>query len=642
MATDPKTIQLVEASDADHYICKATEEAKALLDFFRYPTARHMGDVVCANEISKREINDVLRNHPLWDELRHSITIDVEVDGVFDPKAQLEFRKWLRCITTYVPTKVFDENGVDMESAAVYSYRIGFVDGLWGTEQFVNEDVAECANQRAMAWGMKPVFKAGQKQSRIIGALCRNFGIDRLNYSKKETFMIDGELHTREKSAGYNALFAAMADSYNLAKRERCLTLSTNINDYLLQSIGTSWSSCMNIDKQNLLRTPDGMHHYSGMYSGGVLSYATDKVTLVATYITPGYEGGEPQLCMKEHRCLFFFNPNTGVLGQSRVYPDGRDGGEPNIAKEMRNIVQKAIAQCLGVPNLWKVEKGTSAYDQYATDEGVQYGDYNNYSDVNVSILCTRDESVPIKIHIGNSDQICPCCGHVFEREDAIMCYNCYSDCVCEHCGCALDRDDAYTDYDNEHVFCSVGCAEEAGWCLPCDTDDGYLRRMDNCHYCESNERWYYYDDDGAATVDGDDWFPNNDVASYYGYVYAVDEGLYAREDDCSEDDYDGDWYYNNQNGVYVNGYWYHNEENANRDGYVHCVDDDEWHDVDECVQTNFGDWYHDKDILLAKGYVYCWDTGLYTHHSHVYFNYAKQIWQSRPWSANDMTKRGA
>ena len=628
--------ELVVPSIADDYVGKATEEAEDLLEYFEYdvsfaPTKKF----VKANDDAKLALNTILRHHDNWCESRHCVEIRTTVDGVFDPTEADRFRYWLRNLTTQAPLHILAcIDGLNY----TFAKALGARNEIWGTEQFASEEVVENANELAELFGIKPTFRVGQKQSRIINTLCKAIGVDKVNYNSTIQWLDDnGDIHQRIKAAGYNALFAAMADSYNLSTRERRVTISTDVVDFLMQSIGTSWASCMTIDKNDVMDTDDHMHHYDGMYSGGVLSYALDNVSFVVTYVPPSYEGNEPQLVQKEHRCLFFFDPDTGRLGQSRVYPDGRDNGEPNIAKEMRQIVQKVIADALDVPNLWTTEKGNDVFHTNIIAEGVQYHDYFRYNDVSMSFLKmeteTKKEEMP-KFKIGTSNQICPGCGDTFEREDAPLCYCCYGNgAKCAWCGRAINTDDNgyYYEYDNSW-YCSNECAEEHCLCVPADRSD--VVHQDDCSWCEADGNWYYYNEEGAETTDGH-WFPNRYVADNYDYVYCEDVEQYAPRDDCRKDDYSGDWYYETE-GIEIEYNWYANEDNAWDDGWRQCVDDDEWHMEHDCYGTTDNVWYASLENALKDGYVVCIDTGRLMHYSKAHFNFAKRDWQQARWSVID------
>ena len=545
------------------YEDKAIAESKALLSFFEYPEPRYIASEIREHNKAKEIINNVLRHDERWDESRHHITFRTEVEKPFDPTDTRRFRTFLMHI---------DANGGGIpvtEEQKSWGHFLGLIcDAVWGEEQFANEVVVENANALMEQMGGKPVFKVGQKQSRIINAICTQVGINKINWTERN-------LAEREVSCGYNKLFAAYADSLNLIKRNWVVNISTNINDYLGMSLGTNWASCHTIDKKNILGYDK---HYNGCYSAGTMSYAMDKVSFVVTLTPVDYQGEDTQLCLKQARCMFFFDPENRMLGQSRVYPYGRDGGDSLIARQMRNIVQLVIADCLDVPNLWKVKNGTSVYDEHVISSGLQYEDYFNYDDVNISFL---NEEKPARMRIG-TDTRCLKCDEWLDDAECIFCRGCMGDARCDQCGDYFDSNDhGYVSRDGEYAFCCRECLENAGWCTPIDSD--YIRREDDCRYCEANNEYYYYTDDGADTVDGD-WFPNDDTAEYYGYVFCVDVDQYAKRS-CAYRDADNDEYYLDEcgDGVTTNdGKWYHDAETAERCGYVWCEDDALYHHVEE------------------------------------------------------------
>ena len=108
----------------------------------------------------------------------------------------------------------------------------------------------------------------GQKTSRIIGKLCREFGVDR---------------HER-----YNAVFAQLSDALNPLQMMKTALLSLHPCDFLeMSNKDNTWTSCHNLE--------------DGSYQAGALSYMTDDVSMI------------------------FFTVDPDVTDHFTVFRDGRD-----------------------------------------------------------------------------------------------------------------------------------------------------------------------------------------------------------------------------------------------------------------------------------------------------------------------------
>ena len=274
-----------------------------------------------------------------------------------------------------------------------------------------DEEIAERFNYHF------PELKAtkGQKISRIVNKLCKQLGFD--------------------KDKNYNREFAKFSDAINPLTIKRHTVLSCHPVDYLTMSFGNSWSSCHTIDKKNKRDMPNS---YQGQYSGGTLSYMLDGTTAVFYTVDAKYDGDKLELEPKINRCMFHIGEYKVVQG--RVYPQTNDG-EGGIYTEIRNIVQKIIADCWGKPNMWTLKKGTGHCCHVIKSEGVHYRDYENFDYCNVSYL-KFDDSENLnneRITVGHNP-ICPQCGKEHTYEESVECYYCYDE----------DRNNEDTDDDDD------------------------------------------------------------------------------------------------------------------------------------------------------------------------------------------------
>lgn len=383
--------------------------------------------------------------------------------------------------------------------------QMNFFSELYYTEnaiQFADERLVEKINT-AFPWVRAHDH---QKVSRIVNRICKKYGFD--------------------KEEGFTRRYTQFADAINPLKVTRWTILSLNIFDYWTMSFGKDWQSCHTIDKTNLRRNcGDG---YSGCYSAGTESYMLDGSSFVVYIISRDYNGDEFEFEDKLSRQMFHIGEDK--LIQGRLYPQDNDTGASETYKEIREIVQRVIAECYGVDNLWTNKKGTDWCDEVTDSYGHHYRDYTCYDNCNVSFL-KRDGSEPNmnRIAIGHN-AICPQCGEEHDMESYIICDECSDELYCDECGRSVSRGDAIITSDGS-VFCDSYCAERYG----------YVR-------CENNGEWMYGDNE---------------------HVFQ----------DCYDENYYYDYW--NERIVTEDGREYWDAENAELDGYC-CTDDGEWYPEDE------------------------------------------------------------
>lgn len=329
------------------------------------------------NEWAKNKafLLDLLRHHPGWDEDAKAIVF------TFDEGRGIEH-------------DVVDEIAFTMEDLAaeqikdeqrLEDFRISLRTAVSEYSSTLSEQALEVIRTRG---GIK--CATGQKTSRIIGKLCRQFGVDG---------------HER-----YNAVFAQLSDSLNPLQMLKTALLSLHPCDFLeMSNKDNTWISCHNLE--------------NGSYQAGALSYMTDDVSMIFYTIDPGTTDHFYRV-PRRSRQMFFYK--DGMLFQSRLYPS--DLSEPMDL--YRSIVQKAIAVCLNVPNRWLLKKKREDVNTYCSSgEGSrQYPDYNYHG--NVSLL----KAIPEHSHfVIGRPSLCVCCGRAY-KTGQLKC-NCEDIVVCKDCG---------------------------------------------------------------------------------------------------------------------------------------------------------------------------------------------------------------
>lgn len=443
---------------------------------------------------------------------------NIIVNGRTEKEIEAEKAKWLRKYNEYADIvrnsggkytvecdEVYEKEVLRLANAA-YSIGRHIADN---TEHLATEEFAEQINE------LLPEARAvsRQKVSRIINKACTIIGL--------------------HKEPDYNREFAKYSDAINPLAITRHTILSCHPIDYLTMSFGNSWSSCHTIDKNN--KRGKGGDDYSGCYSSGTLSYMLDESSFVFYTVGKEYEGNQFELQDKINRNMFHIGEDK--LIQGRVYPQSTDG-EKGIYRQIREIVQKVIADCLDVPNMWKNVKGTSECGSVTSSYGTHYRDYTCYDDCNVSYLKDEEGNInKTRINIGHNP-ICPSCGDAHSWCEAVECESCYNgEQCCYNCGDCCDEDDMHL--INGDWYCS-----------------------ECCFYCDYHERWEVGNKyDNSTYIDG------------YGRV--CEDALY---DDFYSCERCGESYHRDSDyGIVTqDGYYYCCESCAENDGYAQNADG-EW-----------------------------------------------------------------
>lgn len=324
---------------------------------------------------NKGSLISLLRCHPNWSEQELAIVFDLSVSREIERDVVDECKFALR--------ELVDEVGLSHEQRLNFDAALLAVTAEYSKTP--SENNIEAIKARA---GIK--CSAGQKTSRIIGRLCSHFGID----SHKL----------------YNQVFARLADAFNPLQVQKTGVLSVHPCDFLeMSNRDNTWESCHGLAR--------------GGYQSGCLSYLADAVTMIFFTVDDDVKSNFHKH-PKRSRQIFCYTDN--LLLQSRLYPD--DNNEQ--CEQYRGLVQKAIAECMGTPNLWTIKvkpDETAAY--FTTVKGSRhYPDYDYYR--RISLLKGAEHHG--NLYIGHPS-LCVCCGQPFHN-GALKC-NCENLVVCADCG---------------------------------------------------------------------------------------------------------------------------------------------------------------------------------------------------------------
>lgn len=343
----------------------------------------------------------------------------------------------------------------------------------WELNQFLDEEIISCINNVTTSFS----FKKGMKTSRAINKVLSSIGADQFPC--------------------YNKLFANFADSVNPLFIDRTAVLSVNPIDFLLMSNGTGWKSCHLIAH--------------GEYMAGTLSYMGDATSMIF-YTTDEEREEFIPLSDKITRNVFCYH--DGKLLQSRLYPNN----DEQIKEKYRQLVQSIFAECLSLPNIWKLNKKFGDVEECVTTthHSLHYADYK-HPQYNPNISVLKDYSqVGENIVIGSIAH-CVECDVELTSANSILCTEEYS---CEQCGCRLSEDEVC--WVNSCAYCS-DCA------YYCDCCGNYVENItrieDDVYVCDSCiEKYYvfcedcntYHHRDNSTYIDGEEKYVCNKCLDNY------------------------------------------------------------------------------------------------------------------------------
>lgn len=425
---------------------------------------------------SKQGLLEMFSKHPNWDAERLMVKFDTDFSREIDTRATKAFCRWLFSKTDITALACQNEEG-EMFALCDIAW------GLLSNNTYIPE-TEQCKLNALNSLNENFRFRVGMKSTRVMRKICEAYGWDKITGVERDR---DGNL---VEFNDFERQYAKYCDALCPIKVTRHTCISLNPIDFLLMSNGNSWDSCHYIGDRI---------DQAGCYSSGTISYMLDSHSFIFYTVSSDYNGVEIERTPKLQRQVFGYNDNQ--LLQSRLYPQGNDYGAENQYTDIRNIVQKVVADCCGKPNLWvkrkviNVERGN-----YAT----VYNDWYHFSSLcSVSVFKDVADEEHNQIVMG-AEPICIECGHHHYQQDNISC--CYSDYTCSCCGANIDEDNAYW----------VG-------------DEPYCR--DCVEWCDECQDWYRRED-GRYLENYDRWVCDDCLERYYHYCADCDE--YVHEYDCT------------------------------------------------------------------------------------------------------------
>lgn len=490
----------------------------------------------------KQGLLSLLSKHPNWEPERLMVHFDADYSRRLDTYITNNFFYWIK--------NNYNNTALDVESAKVWNKCYEFMWNYCSAETYLPE-IKDQACGRYNDWGRYEEYtynpldelnallpelhaRVGQKNTKIVGKICTHFGLDKIKKYGTKFNPATGEVEENALIDSYDKQFAKYCDALSPIKVTRHTCISLNPIDYLLMSNGNSWRSCHYIgDNAN----------DAGCYSSGTISYMLDKHSIIFYTVDAGFNGVCIEREPKIQRQVFGYNDFQ--LLQSRLYPQNNDSGATDTYTDIRNIMQKVVADCLAAPNRWIKKRVQNVEHGY---NATCYPDWNCQTNLCSTSVLRGKENDNLKPIILGAVPICIECGERHGCDESINC--CSSGYTCTECGDRIDEDDVY--WVDEEPY----CCDCVTYCEVCgeyevNRNTTYIP-SENRFVCDSClDRYYVYCDDCEEYYDRDrmnylenldkcvcnDCFENytqcNECGRWFYYTEINEDGLC---EDCAEE----------------------------------------------------------------------------------------------------------
>ena len=408
----------------------------------------------------KQPLFEILSKHPNWDTEKLMIKFDTDFSRKIDTNTTLNFASWIMNLPEIKSLFFFlDEYNWEHLTEEGKCVNSAFANCLAVHTYVEEEDQSYIDDINKINENFR--FRAGMKSTKIVRKICEHYGLTKIMREEFDYFGNKVEYNAFERE------YAKFCDALCPIKVTRHTCISLNPLDFLLMSNGNSWHSCHDI----------GHHGDGGCYSSGVISLMLDEHSFVFYTVDASFNGTNIELEPKLQRQLFAFHDNQ--LLQSRLYPQSNDYGAKEIYTDIRNTVQKVIADCCEQPNLW-VKKKVSC-DLVKTGSGATcYADWFSFSHPSVSIFKNHIDDARSPIIMG-APPICIDCGGIHYETESIN--HCCSGYECECCGRRISEDDAC--WVGDYHYCR-DCVTYCEYCNEYELNDRVTWiESEDCYVCE-------------------------------------------------------------------------------------------------------------------------------------------------------------
>lgn len=336
----------------------------------------------------KKPLIEMFSKHPNWNPEKLMIQFDCDFSREFNRRA-------IQSFLCYIETNIKRKHNVRYISDAPARKYYAYILISKINSQFF-DDSMDCYINNLNNTDDQFKIRNNMKSSKAIGKIATVLGWD--------------------KFPDWNKEYAKVCDALNPIKVKRHTCISLNPIDFLLMSHGNSWHSCHSISYKSLGQ---------GCFTSGTISYMVDTASFLFYTVDGSYDGKYIELEPKLQRQVFGYKPN--VILQSRLYPQSMDYGAKDIYTDIREIVQKVIADCLDIPNMWVKKNSVNSYVS-KTSRSTAYPDYEYQRGIcTISVHKSAVENnVPLKMIKMGRPPICLKCGQKHSVTDRLYCRSCY------------------------------------------------------------------------------------------------------------------------------------------------------------------------------------------------------------------------
>lgn len=362
------------------------KEMKKVLVNYTGKTNEALDSILNAWLKGKKQLLDMFSKHQNWNPDKLMIQFDTDYSREFDSRAIFVFRSYLESNSSNRHGTVPWRLPSDEKQALSFLVDIN--------SQFFDDTMTNAINA-LNSTNDNFKIRTNMKASKAVGKIC-------------------GVLHWDE-FPNYNREYAKFCDAINPIKVRRHTCISLNPIDYLLMSNGNSWSSCHSINYKR---------NGSGCFTSGTMSYLLDTSSFVFYTVDSSFNGDDIELEPKLQRQIFGYKQD--VIFQSRLYPQNLDSGAGHVYTEIREVVQKVIADCTNKPNLWVLKKDSMPYVKRTT-RATCYPDWNHSRGVTtVSVhKSVIEEAKQTKVILMGRQPICIRCGRKHSNSNSLFCPYC-------------------------------------------------------------------------------------------------------------------------------------------------------------------------------------------------------------------------
>lgn len=305
-------------------------------------------------------------------------------------------------------------------------------------------------------------YSPNKKPSRIFKAICDSLGVT-------------------DNTAGSNfqKLFAKFADELSSRKIDFKLFISINPAHFL------TMSNPKNDERGTMLTSCHSLNSTDYSYNCGCTGYARDNVTFIAFTVADPSDA-ETLNNRKISRQLFMYQPNNGLLLQSRLYNTyGGTCGVQEDSKLYRDLIQREISALEGVPNLWKTYPYVDNKLGCSIHSGEGFGGYTDwtYSNFNAKISIRCDHEHDFKTFTVGTYGLCVVCGK--ETSQGVYCESCndaYESEFCDECEENCSSLTGVYNSNGDYIHVCGNCLSE--WYRRCDDCDEY-HHIDNITFID-------------------------------------------------------------------------------------------------------------------------------------------------------------